>query len=279
MKDMSLRTLLASSSLALCLTCGSAAATFITYAGGTTAETSWRTAAGITTLENFDSYSAGNQIQTLPLLGVGFDPIDVGLSLYPGIYSHYVADTPSLSLQLSNMPSGSPTATYRYADIELYVLSGYALTALGFWNGDPNGPMTITVYDISNNVLGSVSAATNPDHVFDATTLTFAGFVSDVAIARVHFEGNTGDGWNHIDDLQTNAIRSTEVPEPSSLAMFALGLAGVWLKRRKRIISGQRARGRVRLAIYRHRGRQLEHENRLNCNRRLRHEKSSILLD
>lgn len=217
----------------LCATASDTLAAFTGYTGGVTAEGNWQTAAGTTVLENFDGFASGNQIQTLPALGVGFDAIDPGLGLFPGIYLHSVANTPSAPLQLSNMPSGLPTATYRYADIELYVLPGYTITALGFWNGDPQGVMTITVYDAANNVLGNVSAALNIPAFNPATTMAFAGFVSDVPIARVHFEGATGDGWNHIDNLQTNAVRVV-LPEPGTIAIFGFGLAGLAFLRRRR---------------------------------------------
>lgn len=219
---------------AICgLAAGEARAAFTGYTGGLTEEGNWQTAAGTTVLENFDGFASGNQIQTLPALGVGFDAIDPGLGLFPGIYLHTVANTPSAPLQLSNMPSGSPTPTYRYADIELFVLPGDTITALGFWNGDPQGVMTITVYDAANNVLGSVSAAINPNTPFDTSKRSFAGFVSDVPFARVHFEGSTGDGWNHIDNLQTNAVH-VALSEPGSLAILGFGLAGLGFLRRRR---------------------------------------------
>ena len=127
------------------------------------------------------------------------------------------------------MPDGTPQGAFQTLDIELYVLDGYTITALGFWNGDPNGAMVITVYDELDNVLGSVSAATNPDVPFGPSTLTFAGFVSDTPFARIHLEGATGDGWNHIDDMQTNAL-----PEPAGMLGLGIGLLAALSRKRRR---------------------------------------------
>lgn len=207
-----------------------ASAAFMTYQGDLTQETSWRAAAGAGAepLETFDGFTAGTMIQTLPALGVGFQEIAPGL--YPGVYQHGVDNTPSDPRQLSNMPSGTPNPAYQSADIVLYVLPGFVVTAVGFWNGDPQAAMTGSVFDASNNLLGTFAAAVA------GNATNFAGFTSDVAVHRIVFEGSVGDGYNHIDDLQTNAahIAIGEVPEPMTLSLLGAGLAGLgWVRRRR----------------------------------------------
>ncbi len=79
---------------------------------------------------------------------------------------------------------------------------------------------TLTAYGAANNVLGSDSTSTFGDD----TTLTFVG-----QIARVEF---TTTGQYGIDDL-TLVTNASSVPEPTSLALLALGLVGFGLSRRK----------------------------------------------
>lgn len=220
--------------LAFVTAAGPASAAFITFTGGTAAETAWRTAVGTFQLETFDSYGQGNVISSLPALGVSFDLIPPNSSGptpgFPAVYVHSVDNTPSGPQQLSNMPNGgAPDANFLNADIILRALSGFNITALGFWNGDPNGPMVISVFDAADNLLGSVSA---PANINDGNA--FGGFVSDVLFARISFEGTTGDGYNHIDDLQTNASRITAVPEPGTVALISLGLFTIAARRRRK---------------------------------------------
>jgi len=194
----------------------SAWSAFISYSN----ESNWQIAAGSTVIEDFQSYTAGTQLASLPALGLGFDVLSGGG--FPATYQHFANTTPYGRMHLGNFPNGI-NAINRYDDMSMYVLSGQIITALGFWNGDgQNAVMTAEIYDQSNNLLGTIGALKG----------TFAGFTSSVSIGRVVFLGNTGDGWNHIDGLQTNVI-SSAVPEPSTFLLMALGLLGVIYLKRK----------------------------------------------
>ena len=189
----------------------SAMAAFVTYNGDSTVESDWQLAAGSTVLEDFELFSAGTQISSLPTLGISFDILAGGG--YPQAYTF--GGTPHGPMHLGNFPNGI-NAINRYDDIVLQVLPGYEITALGFWNGDgQSDTLVATAYDASNNILGSVGSFKG----------TFAGFISDVAISRVVFDGNTGDGWNHLDGLQTNA--ASRVPVPAAFWLFLSGLVGL----------------------------------------------------
>ena len=126
---------------------------------------------------------------------------------------------------MGNFPNGI-TETNRWDDIILNVLPGHTITSVGFWNGDGQADTFYAyAYDASNNMLGSVGAYKD----------TFAGFISDVPISYVVFDGNTGDGWNHLDGLQTNV---SSVPLPASFLFLLSGSAILSILRkggRKRI--------------------------------------------
>ena len=83
--------------------------------------------------------------------------------------------------------------------------------------------MSASAYDVNGVCLGEIGADKG----------RFAGFISDVAISRVVFDGNTGDGWNHLDGLQTNAT----VPIPGAVWLLSSGIAsivGTRLRRKKK---------------------------------------------
>lgn len=190
---------------------GESSAAFISYAD----ESTWQSAAGTFSLEDFESYSAGVQISSLPSLGIEFETLDGG-----GFPVTYNFGGPSHGpMHLANFPNGI-NAINRYDDIILKANTGVFITALGFWNGDgQSDTLFATAYDASDNVVGTIGAFKD----------TFAGFTSNDGVVRVVFDGNTGDGWNHLDGLQ---VSTTPVPEPASGTLVALGLLSLSARRR-----------------------------------------------
>lgn len=174
------------------------AAVFTAYSD----EMLWQMKAGSTYKEDFESYPVGAQVLSHPLLGVSFEVLEGGG--YPQIYQHPVATTPDGNKHLGNFPNGINPIN-QWDDIVMKTLPGATITAVGYWNGDGQ-PDTLfaTAYDASMNVLGTIGAFKGE----------FAGFVTDMPVSKVVFDGDTGDGWNHLDGLQTNAI-----PGPASLIL------------------------------------------------------------
>lgn len=84
---------------------------------------------------------------------------------------------------------------------------------------------TIELYDDSATMLGSVLSPSNSG---------FFGFTSDIAISMVKIlPGEYAPGSYDrffIDDLRANGV---SVPEPSLLALMGVGLAGMFMVRRK----------------------------------------------
>lgn len=199
----------------LVASCYCSHAAFMSYSS----ETLWQAAAAPTALEDFESYAVGAQISTLVGLGIDFDVLEGGG--YPAIYQHGSDVTGYGRKQLGNFPNGTNSIN-RWDDIVLRPSAGYDLYALGFFNGDGQyDTFRAYAYDASDQLLGSIGAYTG----------NFAGFTSDVPVAYVSFDGNTGDGWNHLDGLQTGVALSGDVPEPGSFILLSIGCAVLCLRR------------------------------------------------
>jgi hypothetical protein len=190
---------------------GPALGAFTAFEGELATEAAWQAAAGPGGLESFESYADGVQISALPGLGIAFDTLSGGG--HPQAFRHG-GGTPYGAMHLGNFPQGINDIN-RWDDIVLRPQAGLSLFALGYWNGDgQQDTLVARAYAADGSLLGQVGAYTG----------TFAGFVSDRAVARVVFGGRTGDGWNHLDALQT----ATAVPELPTAWLVALGAAGLW---------------------------------------------------
>ncbi|MCC6642047.1 MAG: hypothetical protein IT386_12880 [Deltaproteobacteria bacterium] len=191
--------------IACCTISAPASATFTAFNGALPEEALWQAAAAPTALEDFESYSGGTQISSLSSLNLTFDELAGGG--HPQAYGF--SGTPYGPMQLGNFPNGV-NETNRWNDIVARPAPGSVLQAMGFWNGDGQADTLFAfAYDASGALLGSVGALQG----------TFAGFVSDTPVAWVTFDGNTGDGWNHLDGLQVGAI-----PEPATALLVLCGL-------------------------------------------------------
>ena len=93
------------------------------------------------------------------------------------------------------------------------------------FNNIGNKYTTYTVYDEFSNVLAT--GANTPDdsvHYYDFSFLT--------GVSRIDWNNN-GNNW--VFGLSELTFEVESVPEPSSLALLALGLTGVGLARRKKL--------------------------------------------
>lgn len=206
----SLRTVISSCVLStlLCVFSPSALATFTVF----NTEGAWQSTVGPTVLEDFESYTEGTQIPSLPALHLTFDELAGGGHPQAFAFGGIPNTTPYGSMHLGNFPNGVTNNINRWNDIVTRPSLGFSLFALGFWNGDGQADTLVAAaYGSQGQLLGSIGAFKG----------TFAGFLSDVPVAWVTFDGNTGDGFNHLDGLQVNA---TSIAEPNALLMMITGI-------------------------------------------------------
>lgn len=196
------------SSAVLFVVSAPALASVVTY----TDESAWRAAAGTYTLENFDGFTAGAQVSTLPSLGLSLDKLGA-YNAYPAIYDNACgADIKSAPNMLINF--GYPCSFTPVGDLVFRPLRGVDILAMAYWNTGGGDRTRLEFFDGNGNVMGSIIANGG---------LSFVGIVSTVAPSWMRISEYSGNTIFSIDDLQV-AGRISSVPEPQTLALMLAGL-------------------------------------------------------
>ena len=198
----------------------SAQAQVVTY----TDENLWRLAAGTYSLETFDGFTAGTQISTLSNLGLSLDVLD-GSGAYPAAYDNYCGGSPRSGVNtLINF--GYPCSFTPKGDLVFRPLAGLSIYSLGYWNTGGDDATQLQFFDVNDQLLGSTQI----------TAYGFIGIVSTVAAYRGRISEVGGNTIFGIDDLQVGTASASAVPEPSTYALMAAGLAvlGFAARRRRR---------------------------------------------
>jgi hypothetical protein len=145
-------------------------------------------------------------------------------------YTTFPAGTDGRIDNLYNRIGNQSLALQRGADATAFFLSGDSMTvnfasfenAVGiFFNANPSPVGSLTI-STSEGVAGSGAA-------YDFSTLYFVGLISDTPFSSATIGGGANASVFNLDNLTVAAI-----PEPVTLSVFGVGLAGAAALRRRK---------------------------------------------
>ncbi|MDB5330065.1 MAG: hypothetical protein JWP03_1216 [Phycisphaerales bacterium] len=186
---------------------------------------------GPSTTINFDDVTGYQPDSSYYTANTRYQPLGATFSLdTPGDIAIY--PLPSFALSSPNVLAAvsGPNVTFGNA-INLTLSS--PVTEVGAFFGNDQDPAvfsseTLQIFDASNNLLGSVTVATNNNAIVDQ----FIGLSSSVPFVRARFQ-NDPAGEQALSTILDDVVFDT-VPEPSSMAFLGLASIGLLARRRTR---------------------------------------------
>lgn len=183
-------------------------------------EASWQAAAGSWMFDDFESWPAGTQLSTDPILDVRFDLLNDNVT-YPTVQDRANTGGPTNLPGTHVFLNDNDFALPDRGPFSIRPMVGDVITALAAYNVGGDDTLQMRTYRADNSLIES----------FDSpASFGFFGIVSAEPVYRVIIEGTAGNQYIPIDNMFT---ATAAIPEPVSLALIGAGCI-MMLRRRTR---------------------------------------------
>lgn len=190
------------------------------WGAGYLTEATWQAAAGTWMFDDFESWAAGTQLSSDPILDVRFDLLNDGVS-YPSVQDRSQTggptNLPGTHVFLNDIDFALPDR----GPFNIRPNVGDVIRGLACYNVGGDDTIQMRMYRANNTLIES----------FDSPqSFGFFGIVSAEPVYRVEIIGTAGNQYIPIDNMYT---ATAAIPEPTTLALFGAGTL-VALRRRSR---------------------------------------------
>jgi hypothetical protein len=178
------------------------------------------------TLIDFGPVQTGAPINGQTINGVTFGYTVNGIVSNDALIDDGPGNTNNITIAnvVNFLGNSNAVLSMTFPTLETRMGYGYAILATGF----VANATTVSLFDGSNMLIGTLSANGSPDPNF---TGGFLGVASDIAFLRAEVTFSTQGAAFAFDNLRFSDVPAPAIPEPATITLVGLGLIGLARRR------------------------------------------------